>query len=105
MNSSLSGQMLVAYDKSRSRVAKIQERYATTQPVFRDVEVFGLRVRNRFLLGVHSAYSKKILECLKHNLGAQQVIAEALGLKDRTSISQMLRSGTMDGIRITAALH
>jgi len=37
--------------------------------------------------------------------GSQQEIAEALGLKDRTSISHMLKSGAMDGIRITAAFY
>lgn len=104
MTSSLSGQMLVAYDKSRSRIGQIQKmhRYGAA---FSDIDAFELQVRKRFLLGVHAVFSQDILDSLGPHLGGQQQIAAALGLKDRTSISQMRRSGTMDGVRLTAALH
>jgi len=104
MTTSPSGQMLVAYDNSRSRVVQIQ-RKCRNDAAFNDIEMFELQVRHRFLLGVHASFSDDILDSLGRDLGGQQQIAEALGLKDRTSISKMRRHGTMDGVRITAALH
>src|ERR1041384_7123428 len=100
----LSGQMLAAYDRSSLRAGRIRKRFES-EPSFADVDQFELEVRNQFLVGVHSAFSKEMVMFLRRNVGAQQRIADLLGLKDRTSISKMLRSGTMDGIRITAALY
>jgi hypothetical protein len=56
-------------------------------------------------MGVHTAFSEEILASLGRDLGTQQQIADALGLKDRTSISKMHSSGTMEGVRLTAALY
>lgn len=98
----VSAQMLAAYSRTSARANQIRER---DQDPFSDIDNFEFDVRNQFLLGVHSAFSKDIIAWLRRNVGNQQQIADALGLKDRTSISKMLRSGTMDGIRITAALN
>src|SRR5258708_2154220 len=104
MASSISAQMLAAYGRTRpwgDQVRKLHEK----DPAFRDIDSLQFDARNRFLIGVHNALSKEIIDWLKQNVGAQQLIADALGLKDRTSISKMLRSGTMDGVRITAAVY
>jgi hypothetical protein len=96
--------MSAAYDTHRHRCdALLQEHCILTARDFPDD--FLLHVHNSFFMGVHEAYQSSILEALTRELGTQQNIAEALGLKDRSSISQMLRSGTMDGIRVTAALY
>jgi hypothetical protein len=71
----------------------------------KEIDDFHLVVRKRFILGVHSAFKESILQALGAELGPQQEIADALGLKDRTSISHMLNSGKMDGIRITTAFY
>src|ERR1051326_1674563 len=104
MAGSLSREMLAAYDRSGARAKRIRQAHED-EPTFKDHDSFELKVRNRFLEGVHSAFSEEIIASLKRDLGTQQQIADALGLKDRTSISQMIRSGTMDGIRITAAFY
>jgi transcriptional regulator with XRE-family HTH domain len=105
MASSLSAEMLSAHKKSSTRADKILERYQKDS-TFVDLESFEFSVRQRFLLGVHTAFLEDILSPLSNELGLdQQEIADALGLKDRSSISQMLRSGKIDGIRITAALY
>lgn len=96
--------MLVAYDKSNSKADRILKRHQVSS-AFSDIENFEFLVRNQFLLGVHTAFSQEILSFLRGEVGPQQVIADILALKDRSSISQMLRSGTMDGIRLTAALY
>ncbi len=104
MADSLSEQMLEAYDRSASRADRFRKLHGSDD-VFTNVDQFELEVRRRFLLGVHHAFSKEIIAWMTRNVGAQQRIADALGLKDRTSISKMLRSGTMDGVRVTAALY
>jgi len=104
MTNSLGAQMLVAYDRNKARAERIRSLHNKLS-VMTDCEQFELELRNRFLLGVHRAFAKEMIAWLRRNVGAQQRIADALGLKDRTSISKMLRSGTMDGIRITATLY
>jgi hypothetical protein len=96
--------MSTAYDSHRHEAEAILTRY---QIVSRPeaVEDFQFGVLKSFNQGVHEAYKKVIQRTLKQKLGSQQSIAEALGLKDRSSISKMLHSNTMEGIRITTALH
>ncbi len=102
--SSLGSQMLTAYEKQRSRGAVLMRKYSGLNDEG-DLDDFLFVVRNRFLHGVHAAYVDATLHALTEKLGNQQSVAEALGLKDRTSISQMIRSRTIDGIRLTAALN
>ncbi len=104
MSYSLSASMITAYDNHRSRAAQVLKSYST-DAWLGDPDDFCLIVKKRFFLGVHSAFLEAILEALAKELKTQQRMAEALGLKDRTSISQMIRSGSIDGIRITAALY
>jgi hypothetical protein len=104
MSSSLSTHMLLAYENHSSRADQVRKSYINDVELG-DLDNFLLIVKNRFFLGVHSAFLEAILQMLTEELKTQQRIAEVLGLKDRTSISQMLRSGSIDGIRVTAALY
>jgi hypothetical protein len=104
MSSSLSTQMLTAYDNSNSRAAQALKNYIS-DPKLSDQDTFNLVVKKQFFIGVHTAFLEAILQALTKELKTQQRVAEALGLKDRTSISQMIRSGLINGIRITAALY
>lgn len=104
MSSLLSTHMLTAYDNHLSRADRVLKNYAIDGE-FDDLDEFCLIVKKRFFLGVHNAFLEAILQALTRELKTQQRIAEALGLKDRTSISQMIRSGSIDGIRVTAALY
>jgi len=96
--------MTTAYDSHRHEAEAILMRYQIV-PGPDAVEDFQFGVLKSFNQGVHEAYKKVIQKTLKQKLGSQQNIAEALGLKDRSSISKMLHSQTMEGIRITSALH
>lgn len=104
MGTSLSAQMLTAYDKYDSQI-ELLLRQCGINSSLTDRDDLHTKVRNRFFLGVHTAFQKAILKALTKELGTQQQVAEVLGLKDRTSISQMIRSGTIEGIRLTAALY
>src|SRR5258705_6769933 len=100
----LSSQMATAYVAHRFQADGLLERYRIVPPKH-DIDDFQFRVQQKFLEGVHEAFQSDILSALNKKLGTQQKIAEVLGLKDRSSISQMKRSRTMDGIRVTASLH
>jgi len=104
VSSSLSAQMITAYDHHWSKRDLLLGEYSSTLNPD-DLDEFQSLVRERFYKGVHTAYAEAILLSLSTKLRTQQQIAEALGLKDRTSISQMLRSGTIHGVRLTAALY
>jgi|GEM_PF-5484122 len=102
--SSLSSQMAAAYDIHQDRADTLRQAHHVLV-ASDNLDDFLLHIQNRFFLGVHEAFQESILGALSRELGTQQRIAEVLGLKDRSSISQMIRSGTMDGIRVTAALY
>lgn len=104
MTSSLTTHMLTAYDNYSSRADRVLKCYVN-DVILDKLDDFFLIVKKRFFLGVHNAFLEAILQSLARELKTQQRIAEALGLKDRSSISQMIRSGSIDGIRVTAALH
>ncbi len=96
--------MITAYDRYRGQVDTRLKKH----PVFPspdEVDEFILVVRKRFFMGVHTAFQESILRVLSEQIGTQQEIADALGLKDRTSISKMISSGTIEGIRLTAAFY
>lgn len=96
--------MSTAYDSHRHEADMLLMRYQIVHKRGA-VEDFQFGVLKSFHRGVHEAYKKVLLNALKRKLCTQQDMAEALGLKDRSSISKMLHSETMDGIRITTALH
>jgi hypothetical protein len=104
MESSLSTQLLTVHENHCLQIDSLLRNY-TFDIALNETDDFLLVVRNRFFWGVHSAFQESILQVLSAELGPQQEIAEALGLKDRTSISKMIKSGTMDGTRITAAFY
>jgi hypothetical protein len=104
MGSSLSTQLLTVYQNHCLQIDSLLRNYNFHLPP-KEMDLFHSAVRNRFILGVHSAFNESILQALSEELGPQQEIAEALGLKNRTSISKMIKSGTMDGIRITTAFY
>jgi biotin operon repressor len=102
--SSLGDQMLTAYEKQRERGNLLMRQYGD-EIAEGDLEDFVLVVRDRFLRGVHTAFLDEILRALKEELVTQQQMAEALGLGHRTNISKIIKSGTMSGVRLTAALN
>jgi hypothetical protein len=104
MRTSLATHMLTAYDNHNSRADHVLNSYIN-QRELGDLDDFFLIVKKRFFLGVHSAFLDAILNALTKELKTQQRIADVLGLKDRTSISQMIRSGSIDGLRVTTALY
>jgi len=99
MSSSLGPAMITAFDTHSPKVETLLEKYPICSP-----DDFKILLQDQFLRGVHASWTDSILKGLASQLGTQQDIAEALGLKDRTSVSQMKRSETMDGVRLTAAL-
>jgi hypothetical protein len=104
MNSSLSSLMLIAFDNHASKADRILQNYVISSESF-DPDKFCYDIKNKFLDGIHIAIVETTIKVLTRDLKTQQRVAEALGLKDRTSISQMLRSGSIDGVRLTAAFY
>ncbi len=97
-------QLLAAYDRSRSRISSVRKQLERSLGLG-NLDKLEQKVRERFILGVHQAYTIAIIRALVQHVGRQQEIADALGLEDRTSISKMIHTGRMDGLRITAALQ
>ena len=100
----LTAQMYDAYDKHRPRAESIGRQYALYLNSD-DLDDFNLEVQNSFLHGVNNATLMAVHQALTEKKLKQQQIADLLGLKDRSSISKMLKSGLIDGIRLTAALY
>lgn len=96
--------MQTAHENHRTQAEALLQRHEI-EVNLDELDDFMLVVQNEFFIGVHHAYREAILGALSEELGTQQHIAAALGLKDRSSISQMVRSGYMDGVRVTAALY
>ena len=96
--------MLSAYEKQRSLGDRLVRHYGVAAALG-DLDAFLTLVQDNFLRGVHTAYLGALLRAMKKELKTQQRMAEALGLRDRSSISHMMKSGTMDGVRFTAALN
>jgi biotin operon repressor len=96
--------MLTASEKQRERGNLLIRQYGD-EITAGDLDDFVLVVRDRFLHGVHTAFLNEILRALKEELVTQQQMAEALGLGHRTNISKIIKSGTMSGVRLTAALN
>jgi hypothetical protein len=103
--SPMSAELIDAYSHHRNRGSTLIERYAAGVLSDDDLDEFLRQVRSHFWKGVHLAFKNKILRTLTDDLGTQQDVAEALGLKDRTSISHMAKSDSMEGVRITTALY
>lgn len=61
-------------------------------------------LQRQFLAGVEGSLVDAILDGLSTPYPTQQDLAEILGYKDRTSISKIKVSGSMDGARIALAL-
>ncbi len=102
--STLSSQMTVAYRAHQNQKRGLLRRYKNL-PRGPNFEDFQLGIENSFLEGVHEAYQLGIVSNLVDKFGGQQEAAETMGLRHRTSISQMNRSGSINGVRITAALY
>lgn len=104
MVSDVSAQMLAAHRRATSLARDVQ-RHHQTHPAFIDIDEFQHELKNEFFKGVHASFSIDLVKWLRANVGFQQQIADSLGLKDRTSVSQMLRAGKIDGTRITAIAY
>jgi hypothetical protein len=102
--STLASQMLTAYAAHCGEADGLLELYQIA-PFSKDVDDFQFRVQQNFYEGVHEAYQSDFLTELSKTHPRQQEIAELLGLRDRSSISQMKRSKSMDGVRMSAALY
>jgi len=95
--------MMTIYDNCSSRFKPLLQRY-NIDPYSNDFDGFLLAVKNQFFIGVHAAYQEFILQALIEEYRTRQNIADALGLKTGTSISHISKSGTIDGVRLTAAM-
>ena len=74
----------------------------------KDDEIFGdfeRSVKLEFRRGLSRVYVRTIIAFLLKHHGSQQAVAEYLGLRDRTSISKMLTSGSMDGKLLVGVLN
>jgi hypothetical protein len=102
--STLSSQMMTAYEAHCGEAHQLLKHYGITPPkhTFDDFQ-FG--VQQSFYEGVHEVYQIDILNMLTKKYGNHQNIAEHLGLKDHSSISQMKRYKRMYAVRFTAALY
>jgi hypothetical protein len=103
MPESLGSPLLAAYERHFLLGDELMRNYADEGDEVA-LDEFLFDVHNSFLDGVHTAHLHAVIRALMEKFGNQQGVAEALGLKHRTSISQMLRSQTIDGVRLTAAL-
>jgi hypothetical protein len=100
----MSTDCLTAYDFHRHEADALLMHHRIV-PRIDVVEDFQFGVLKSFHRGVHEAHKKVIQSALKQKFGSQQNIAAALGLTDRSSVSKIFHSETMDGIRITTALQ
>ena len=107
MSTSLGIQMLGLYDKYTARTDLRREllKVCEIRPDANAVPRLEKQVRGRFLLGVHNAFQEAILAALTGEFDTQQEMADALGLDDRSNIPHIRKSGKLDGIRVTTALH
>jgi hypothetical protein len=64
-------------------------------------ETFSRSVKRKFMEGIHRAFADKALAFLVDTFGTDAKIAEALGLKDRTSISHMRKNRRIEGSILT----
>lgn len=103
--STLSSQLTAAYRAHENQRRGLLRRYENLprDPDFDDD--FLPEIEQSFLDGVHEAYEVRIASNLVYKFGGQQEAAQAVGLKDHSSISQMNRSGSINGVRLTAALY
>ncbi|MDQ3802716.1 MAG: hypothetical protein M3416_02535 [Acidobacteriota bacterium] len=104
MESSSIACLHIAYEQHSSSGRLVLREYISEEES-EDFDELCLEVKNEFLAGAHTAYAKAVVKGLGKEMPGQQQQADALGLKDRTSISKMNNSGTIDGIRLTAALY
>jgi hypothetical protein len=104
MGASLYAEMLTAHENCSPHVDLLLEHYGLHSDQDGVDEILAV-MRGHYYLGVNRANKDAILQFLIEKLGTQQKIAEALGLKDRSSVSKMISSWTIESIRMTAAIH
>jgi hypothetical protein len=102
--STLSSQMQTACRVHSIQASKLLKHYRIV-PYKYDIDDLECRLQQSFYEGVHEAYQCHILNTLTKDHPKQQDLANSLGLKNRSSISQMKRSKRIDAVRLTAALY
>src|SRR5215213_3850185 len=102
--STLSSQMMTAYEAHSGDVLALLKHYQIIPPKH-PFDDFQFSVQQSFYEGVHEVYQIDILNMLTKKHRKQQNVAEVLGLKDRSSISQMKRYKRMGAVRFTSALY
>jgi hypothetical protein len=96
--------MLTAYEAHSDELHELLTQYQITPPEY-DFDQFQFSIQQSFYEGVHEVYQIDVLDMLTKKHRKQQNVADVLGLKDRSSISQMKRYKRMDAVRFTAALY
>ncbi len=102
--STLSSQMQTAYRAHSDQAPGLLKHYRIV-PCKYEIDDLECKVQQSFYEGVHEAYQCHILNTLSKDHPKQQDLANSLGLKNRSSISQMKRSKRIDAVRLTAALY
>jgi len=102
--STLSSQMQTAYRAHSEQAHSLLKHYRIV-PSRYDIDDLECTVQQIFYEGVHEGFLSHILDRLSKDHPKQQDIANSLGLKNRSSISQMKRSKRIDAVRLTAALY
>ncbi len=99
-----SRQIMTAYLAHRNTSDRLTKQYKTLRPA-PDIDDFESEIQVSFLEGVHEAYELGVVSNMVEKFGTQQRAAEEMGLKNHSSISHMNSSGSIDGLRLTAALY
>jgi hypothetical protein len=102
--STLSSQLMAAYEAHSGETHALLKHYQIIPPKH-PFDEFQFSVQQCFYEGVHEVYQMDILRALTKKHRKQQNVAEELGLRDRSSISQMKRYKRMGAVRFTSALY
>src|SRR4029079_12794426 len=99
-----SRQLITVYLAHRNKSDGLVRRYENLPPAL-DIDDFQSEIQMSFLEGVHEAFQLRVVSNMVEKFGTQQEAAEVMGLKNHSSISHMNGSGSIDGLRLTAALY
>jgi hypothetical protein len=100
--SARSHQLMTAYLAHRNKSDGIVRRYENLPAP--DIDDFQSEIQMSFLKGVLEALQLTVESNMAERFGTQQEVAEVMGLKNHSSISHMNRSGSINGLRLAAAL-
>jgi hypothetical protein len=94
---------MTAYLAHRNKSDGLVRRYENLPAP--DIDDFQSEIQVSFLKGILEALQLTVESNMAERFGTQQEMAEVLGLKNHSSISHMNRSGSINGLRLAAALY